>query len=160
MKASLNVASHFHSKGCSTVVRSGQFGQAYISRLQIPPPSLNRLLRLAQGRSVHSPAHPSLSLLKSPEILTNLRHVFYTHSSADCRLARDVHRSAAPAQCDSERCTNGMSTLECWGVDPPSFASGASTPSGLVPLGNVSALPWTVAPSGQYHGPHNTPYNE
>ncbi|KAK2759396.1 hypothetical protein FQN54_002874 [Arachnomyces sp. PD_36] len=56
----------------------------------------------------------------------------------------------------------GHSTLECWEVDTPYFVSDdpATIGARMANLGNVSTLSWTVAPAGQYVGPHHAPNNQ
>ena len=57
---------------------------------------------------------------------------------------------------------NGVSTLECWEVDSPFYASGDPVVAGArtTQHRDLPSFSWSVSPPGQYVGPHNAPYNQ
>lgn len=57
---------------------------------------------------------------------------------------------------------NGVSTIECWEMDSPSYLHDNSDVAGTeaTHLGNVSTMSWAVSPPGQYVAGHNAPTNQ
>ena len=105
------------------------------------------------------PPSPTISLVipccETIIMLRNICTIFIFIFFAAFTSASRLNVTAIGAQ-------HGTSTLECWEVDSPLYESGDPTTAGtsVFHLGNVSTLSWSVAPPGEYVGPHNAPSHQ